>query len=141
MPSYDPSTIKFNSKTIVLMKNLAKAEVKLPHINDVKPYNEDDYAVMAEIREVLHKHGAESRFGVMLLHNHFPIAKDEVIAEFEDLANRQLITKPVKATELHDTYVETQWRLDSMASLVKCVTYCPKDSDGDHVGSVHKEQS
>lgn len=121
--------------------NTKDLAMELPHINDVKPYSEDDYAVMAEIREVLHKHGAESRFGVMLLHNHFPIAKDEVIAEFEDLENRRLITKPVKATELQEKYVETQWRLDSMASLLSCVTYCPKDSDGDHVGSVHKEVS
>jgi hypothetical protein len=40
-----------------------------------------DRAVMDEVREVLAKHGALGRFGLTLLHSHFEVAHDEVLAE------------------------------------------------------------
>jgi len=107
----------------------------LLNVDDVVPYNEGDFAVMAEVKAVLAKHNAQSRFGIMLLHDHFPVADDEVMVEFEDAQNRTLTTKPVKASQLVDmpvTLMETQWRLDTSDTLDQPTRRCIKHQGGRH---------
>jgi hypothetical protein len=108
---------------------------EMPYIDDVMPLNENDDAVIAELKQVLLKHGAETRFGITLLHDHFPIEEDEVMAEFEDATNRQLLTRPIKATELQNrSFIETQWRLDTDTSMLICMKNCISVGGG-HTGS------
>lgn len=121
---------------------LLKKTDALPNVNDVEPYNESDHELMAELKAVLTKHNALKRFGVMLLHDHFPIAEDEIMVEYEDLKNRTLTTMPVKAAELVGKDInlfETQWRLDTMDALAVCRRFCPKNGS-DHSGHpVHSQ--
>ncbi len=39
----------------------------LTHIDDIKPVDDGDAAVLADIRDILLKHGAVDRFGVFLV--------------------------------------------------------------------------
>jgi hypothetical protein len=48
-------------------------------INDVTPLNEADASMVEEVIGVLARHNARDRFGLMLLHQHFPVAEDEVL--------------------------------------------------------------
>lgn len=112
---------------------LLKEVSNLSYINDVTPFNENDQPLFDEIREVLIKHNALSRFGIALLHDHFPLTDDEIMAEFEDVENRQLVTKPIKTSAL-TTSIETQWRLDIEGASKACTKKCVEDSSGKHTG-------
>ncbi len=70
----------------------------LDHIADVRPIGESDVSCLDEIRAVLEKHNALDRFGVALLHNHFPIADDEMMLETTDEVRREHLVRPVKRT-------------------------------------------
>lgn len=54
---------------------------RLPDIDEVEHLSAADEPLMRELREVLGRHGAERRFGLMLLHEHFAIGEDEVLVE------------------------------------------------------------
>lgn len=112
----------------------------LPDIDEVAPLSEKDSSCIAEMREVLARHEALSRFGITLLHEHFTVADDEVMVEFVDKDNRVLTTRPVKAAE-HPAMnsVETSWRLDSQASLQRCERVCYRINgpDGQSVHDSH----
>lgn len=108
----------------------------LPDIGDVQPLSVSDEACIQEVRQVLAKHGALSRFGVTLLHEHFDIADDEVMMEFVDKDNRVLTTRPVKAIDhAEENSLQTSWRLDSMTSRQRCERYCarPYGPNGPHI--------
>jgi len=42
---------------------------------------------MKEMKALLAKHNALERFGIILLHDHFPIAEDEEMVELQDSKN------------------------------------------------------
>src|SRR4051812_15073087 len=69
----------------------------LKDIDEVEPIGESDSECLAEVREVLKKHGKRDRLGVALLHKHFDMAGDEVLVEYSDKEERVLTIKPVKA--------------------------------------------
>ncbi len=101
-----------------------------PDILDVSPIGPADEACLQEIRSVLARHGALQRFGVTLLHSHFPVGKGEVLVETIDVENRTLVTSPRDA----DTVVsgmETSWRLDHPTGMQVCETLCQPDRDRD----------
>jgi hypothetical protein len=108
----------------------------LPDIDEVEPMSEKDRACVADIRAVLEKHGALSRFGISLLHEHFDIGDDEVMVESVDKENRVLTTRPVKMAD-HDAVnsIETNWRLDSVTGLARCERQCvfPYGPKGPHI--------
>ena len=98
---------------MTIARNLASSQHGLRDIDTVAPRSEADQACFNEIREVLKKHGAESRFGVTLLHRHFDVYEDEVLVETCDSGNRTLTLKPTKIEELGTLKLkETNWRLD-----------------------------
>ncbi len=106
----------------------------LPDIDVVEHCTERDQAVFADLREVLIRHGAIDRFGVLLLHKHFPMADDEVLVEFCDKQSRELLIKPVKAGEAdqHRT-IETSWKFGTTeTSITKCQLRCYVDEDRVH---------
>jgi hypothetical protein len=111
--------------------------VPLPHINDVEPRSERDDALFDDVRQVLARYGALSRFGITLLHQHFEVALDEVMMESVDEEARVEAASPVKrdggATE---SAVETSWRLDAPTSARFCERMCqrPWGPNGPHTG-------
>lgn len=104
----------------------------LPAVDDLTPPGPEDQQILAEIREVLVRHGALTRFGVTLLHSHFLIANDEVLVETVDMDLRTLRTVAEKVPEPgdHAYLAATSWRLDGEAPIPIVVTYCwrPKGS-------------
>ena len=109
------------------MNNLA---FRLPNIDEVRPFSEDDETCFEDIKQVLTKHGRLQRFGVCLLHEHFPITGDEVLVESCDPSTRTLTTRPVNRAQFGPTKpVETSWRLDTGEALGECY----QDKEGNHV--------
>lgn len=106
----------------------------LSDVDDVEPFGLNDAACLAEIRDVLRKHGAEDRFGIALLHRHFELVPGEVLLERCDPATRTLVTRPVKADSLRDADVlSTVWISDG-SSAQACQRICPRDASGRHQG-------
>lgn len=103
---------------------------KLPDIDEVSPLTQADRPLIAELREVLERHNALERFGVMLLHQHFYIAPDEVLVETIDVDNRVLTTQPRKMDQAQEA-IETSWRLDDPSGVQRCETLCQADRDGE----------
>jgi hypothetical protein len=94
----------------------------LADIEDVEPLNDSDAPVMAELYEVLKRHGALQRFGITLLHQHFQIADDEVLLERTDPVSRRQTIEPVKADTLEGKEpIQTSWRLDTGKPAMYCV--------------------
>lgn len=107
-----------------------------PDIGDVQPLTTDDEACLAEIREVLRRRGALSRFGVTLMHRHFDMAEDEMLVEYPDTTGRRLVTIVEKAVNHNAaTSTPTAWSLEGLRAAVRCV--CARD-DSSHLG-YHRE--
>ncbi len=102
--------------------------VDLDQLTDVEPLNDTDLKCMAEVREVLKKHGKRERFGVALLHKHFDMDDNEVLLEYSDHDSRELVIKAVKREEAENT-VPTIWMLlDDQNSAVQ---YCNRSPQSD----------
>ena len=84
-----------------------------------------DESCLREVREVLKKHNALSRFGITLLHQHFPVADDEVLLETCDPETRTLTIRPTKTEQLINP-IETSWywRNDTPEVLLACDKLC-----------------
>jgi len=116
---------------------IATAHSGLLDIDEVKPLSDDDKQCIAELKDVLERHGALQRFGVTLLHNHFPVYEGEVLVEECDEETRTLTLKPMSRESLNEgTLMQTNWRLDTGDSVQGCVAYCLMDG-GRHVGPKH----
>lgn len=99
----------------------------LRHIDDVAPLSEADFAVLAEIGDVLRKHGLNERFGVCLLHKHFDVAEDEELVEETD-EERRVSTLSVRPRGDSSNAIETMWRFSTGPSAVtKCERKCDKN--------------
>lgn len=120
------------------MIELALAYRGLADIDDVEPVGHGDVECFEEVRQVLRKHGKLERFGLILLHSHFPISEDEVLIETCDSENRVLTMKVVKDTELEQQQtVETQWRLDNDRPTGQCKIKCFKYEVGGRHAEMH----
>jgi hypothetical protein len=89
------------------------AETTLLDITEVRPLDESDLPVLDELREVLERHGALDRFGLNLLHDHFPVADDEVLVEVCDTEQRTLTIRPLRggvADGIPGRFVETNFQ-------------------------------
>jgi hypothetical protein len=112
----------------------ARANDALTYIDDVVPLSDADAPLFAELYQVLSRHGALKRFGITLLHQHFEISGDEVMLERTDVKQRKQVISPVKITELQNRQViETSWRLDSGAPMMRCACYQQPTNVHDHV--------
>jgi hypothetical protein len=100
-------------------------------IGRVTPLSEGDEALFDELHAVLKKHGALHRFGVSLLHQHFPIGDSEVLLEATDKQGRIQVTRPVDKSELIGVrQIETAWRLDTGKPI--SILNCVEMPDGSH---------
>ena len=105
----------------------------LPHINDVETVTPEDEQCLNEIKAVLERYGRTDKFGITLLHSHFPLADDEVFLEHTDEQARTLLSRPVKYSEiLNKPYRPTVWRFDG--EKAQGCAYCPLDAKNRHMG-------
>jgi hypothetical protein len=97
----------------------------LKDIDDIEPINNGDLECLAEVREVLKKHGKRDRFGVALLHKHFEMEDGELLVETTDRETRHLTIRPVKQEEAGGT-VPTIWMLTDGEgqAMVLCKNCC-----------------
>ncbi len=95
----------------------------LKKLKDVEPINDSDLECMAEVREVLKKHGKRERFGVALLHKHFEMDDGELLVEDTDEEVRELNIRPVQKGTVSNT-VPTVWMLldDENRSVLDCTS-------------------
>lgn len=101
---------------------------KLPDVDLVRPVDDSDQACIDAVRAVLREHGALSRFGLTLLHSHFPVHPDEIMVERVDQESRTLTIAPAKGDTVQST-IETSWRLDHPEGILACETQCQAERD------------
>ena|SRR5947209_8481457 len=96
-------------------------------IDDIDPLCDADTDCLAEVRDVLKKHGKLERFGIALLHSHFPLADDEILLETSDVETRTLLLQPAKQSEAAAS-IGTIWMLrdGDVETMVWCRSYCSK---------------
>lgn len=88
----------------------------LPTFEEARPLNENDQNFIKEIRTILEKHGNLDRFGLCLLHDHFPIAEDEILMESHDKETRKITIVPMKRSELPE-FKPTMWNLSTYETI------------------------
>lgn len=97
-------------------------QAALPDISEAVPLTEADGPMIQEVIQVLRKHGALSRFGLTLLHQHFPTTADEVLVEATDVHTRTQTIHPCRKVDVAGLPVkETAWRLDSGRAVMSCL--------------------
>ena len=118
---------------------------KFKDIDDVEPLNDGDVDCLAEIRDVLAKHGKMSRLGIALLHSHFNLSPGEVMIEESDEEHRRLITRPATTAETGPGSIGTIWMLQDggLEAMAWCRQYCQRGGGmlGGHLRSHTKARS
>ena len=96
---------------------------RLQDLGQVRPLDAADLACMAELRDVLARHGRLERFALHLVHKHFQLAPQEVLVEYSDpLEREQRFRVETSDSESVRDAVPTTWMLDSPAApVVVCV--------------------
>ncbi|MET8946235.1 hypothetical protein ABZX30_22305 [Streptomyces sp. NPDC004542] len=81
----------------------------LPRFEEAEELGPQDAEFVRDLVAVLAKHGNLDRFGLCLLHDHFPLAADEVLVETNDPRSRTLRSHVEKAGTTRHTKA-SQWR-------------------------------
>ncbi|MGW5609533.1 hypothetical protein ACWEWI_26260 [Streptomyces sp. NPDC003753] len=81
----------------------------LPRFEEAEGLGPQDADFIRDLVAVLKKHGNLDRFGLCLLHDHFPLAADEVLVETNDPGSRTLHTH-VEKTDRTSHIKASQWR-------------------------------
>jgi hypothetical protein len=120
------------------MTKVAMAYRDLPDIDDVQAFDESDEQCLSAIKDVLDRFGKLERFGVTLLHSHFPIYEGEALVETCDDETRTLVSQVVADADMPEgRVVETMWRLTDDSTIVRCVVgKCVQ-----YQGSKHRKQN
>lgn len=104
---------------------LALEYTNLADIDDAAPLDETDYACFAALRDVLKQHDKLDRFGVMLLHSHFPVNEGETFLETCCSETRSMSLRVINKDAIDKaTVVETSWRLTDGATMTTCIKQC-----------------
>jgi hypothetical protein len=112
----------------------AEAARGLLDIGEVVPRSDADDACLTEIRDVLRRHGALDRFGILLLHSHFSLDSDEILVEQVDVESRTQTIRPIGRTDAEGmSTVETQWILTTDSPVMTCVQYCQVTDNRGHL--------
>ena len=106
---------------------------RLQDLRDVAPLDAADIACMAELRDVLARHGRLDRFALHLVHKHFELAAHEVLVEYCDpLAREQVLRVEHRDAAVLRDAIPTTWTLASAHPLVACV--CAYRIEHGHLG-------
>ena len=89
--------------------NVSARQRSLPRFEEAEDLGPQDAEFVRDLVAVLAKHGNLNRFGLCLLHDHFPLAADEVLVETNDPRARTLHAHVEKADGTRHTKA-TQWR-------------------------------
>ncbi|MEU6323685.1 hypothetical protein [Streptomyces sp. NPDC047009] len=81
----------------------------LPRFEEAEPLGPQDAAFVQDLIAVLEKHDNLSRFGLCLLHDHFPLAEGEILVETTDVEARTLQTHVEKVSQTRHNK-PSQWR-------------------------------
>ena len=113
----------------------------LSDVDDIEPIGAADAECLQELYAVLKRHDRHERFGVMLLHKHFPVNDDEVMLEHTDTVNRRLELRPAKkgSPEVARS-MQTSWRLveaDGPVVNSQCLVRCVRNIHGNHENGGH----
>jgi hypothetical protein len=96
-------------KMITVNEKVTAARRTLPRFEEVEGLGPRDAEFVRDLVAVLEKHGNLDRFGLCLLHDHFPLAADEVLVETNDPGTRTLHAHVEKIG--HARHVKaSQWR-------------------------------
>ncbi|MEP7057148.1 MAG: hypothetical protein ABI809_05190 [Caldimonas sp.] len=105
----------------------------LQDLCEVAPLDRGDLACIAELREVLERHGRLGRFALHLIHKHFELADDEVLVEYSDPARRESrLCVERRDSAAASGAIPTTWVLDPPRPRVVCV--CAFRADQGHLG-------
>ena len=109
---------------------------EFPHVDDVRPVDDNDYLILNEIRNVLVKHNAVERFGVNLIHRHFDLKNDEVLFEStnEETRTQHVEVCPIADIADHKNVLETQWVFNGQRASY-CIGKCHYNSGHKHYHS------
>lgn len=81
---------------------------------DQKDLSQEEVALFVDLAEVLARHAeVGKRFAVARIHQHFPIAPDEVLYETSDASARESIVRPRRKLDVPPGAFASQWRLCS----------------------------
>jgi hypothetical protein len=107
---------------------------KIADISEVEPVGDKDRKILLEIREVLAKHKALSRFGINLIHRHFELLPDEMLMESTDTVGRRQIVEVRSKTDVvnSEDVIETQWIFDAPGETLFCVGFCDYNKGHKH---------
>ncbi|MBA6433946.1 MULTISPECIES: hypothetical protein [Streptomyces] len=90
-------------------KNATHQRPALPTFEEAEGLGPQDAEFVRDLIAVLEKHGNLDRFGLCLLHDHFPLATDEVLVETNDPEARTLQIRVEKANGTRHAK-PSQWR-------------------------------
>jgi len=95
----------------------------------------NDQQFFNDFKELLEKYNNLDRFGICLLHNHFPIQEDEILVE-ENFSNpRKLVLtvekKISQEEKLAQGIIETSWGYSAKANDFVALTDCRAHDDDD----------
>ncbi|MFE9098956.1 hypothetical protein [Streptomyces sp. NPDC007264] len=91
------------------MTELKASGKALPRFEETEGLGPQDAEFVGDLVAVLEKHGNLDRFGLCLLHDHFPLGEDEVLVETNDPRSRTLQVHVEKAGETKHVK-PSQWR-------------------------------
>ncbi|MCG7204621.1 hypothetical protein [Streptomyces arenae] len=96
--------------------NVSASRTSLPRFEEAEALGPQDAEFVRDLVAVLAKHGNLNRFGLCLLHDHFPIAADEVLVETNDPQARTLHAGVEKVNSTGHSKA-SQWRFVPHADL------------------------
>jgi len=115
----------------VLLENVQYAY--LSDVDDVAPISDQDHDVLAELRDVLRKHGLTDRFGVCLLHRHFELSEGEVLMESTDVTSRVSLVEVADRNAITGSSIPTMWKFSSDGKITagtECRQACHYENYG-----------
>src|SRR4051812_22681946 len=110
-------------------KKVTAPRNSLPRFEEAEGLGARDAEFVRDLVAVLEKHGNLNRFGLCLLHDHFPLAADEVLVETNDSRSRTLHAHVEKADGTRHIKA-SQWRF---------VAHADREQDAESEGSSYQE--
>ncbi len=84
-------------------------------------FTESDKVCFEEIIEVLKKYNLIDKYGIGLLHDHFPIHLDEVLLETTLSEDKTIQTRTIKREDAKNVnHFETAWYFDKDTNNIIC---------------------
>lgn len=102
---------------------------QLPNIETIKALGTEDRALLKDLAAVFNKHNSLDRIGICLLHQHFPIEKDEILLERTNTSKRVQTITPAKSAEVSEEegLLATSWKLTPEGRAIPLQFCMPRD--------------